>query len=141
MKLTLIRHSKRDTYTIGKLLVDDVYFCDTLEDRDRGLRQEMDLQWIKYLKVYGKTAIPTGNYSVAITYSPKFHRELPLVLDVKGFDGIRIHSGNTENDTLGCILVGENKVKGKVLNSRVTFDKLMKKLLTAKDSITLEIKY
>lgn len=114
---------KKD-YTIGKLYIDGKYVCDTLEDRDRGLDDSMNEEDIKKKKVYGETAVPYGTYKVSITYSNKFKKMLPLIENVKGFSGIRIHSGNTAKDSLGCILVGENKEVGKVINSRKTFDKL-----------------
>lgn len=79
----------------------------------------MSVEQIKKSKVYGETAIPTGTYSVTYTYSTRFKKYMPLINNVKGFDGIRIHSGNTAKDTLGCIIVGDNKVVGKVINSRV----------------------
>jgi hypothetical protein len=124
MNLTLTRIAKRSTYTIGKLYIDGVYFCDTIEDTDRGLTQSMPLAEIKQKKVYGETAIPTGTYSVIINYSPKFKKNMPLITGVRGFDGIRIHTGNTADDSLGCIIVGKNKVVGKVLESRDTYNKL-----------------
>lgn len=133
MKLELKRIAKRPTYTIGRLYIDGQYFCDTCEDCDRGLRDDMPLDYIKHAKVYGITAIPTGTYKVSITYSQKFKKNLPLIHNVKGFEGIRIHSGNTADDSLGCVLVGENKAVGKVLNSRATMDRLMPILLKAKD--------
>lgn len=114
---------KKD-YTIGKLYIDGKYVCDTLEDRDRGLDDSMNEEDIKRKKVYGETAIPYGTYKVSITFSIKFKKMLPLIENVKGFSGIRIHSGNTAKDSLGCILVGQNKEVGKVINSRKTFDKL-----------------
>lgn len=125
-QLTLKRIYKKDTYTIGKLYVDNTYFCDTIEDKDRGLTQDMSLEKIKSIKVYGETAIPYGTYDCEITYSPKFKRELPLIKDVKGFDGIRIHSGNSAKDSLGCVLCGENKIKGGLINSKQTLERLMK---------------
>lgn len=133
MRLELKRIAKRPTYTIGRLYIDGQYFCDTCEDCDRGLRDDMPLEYIKHAKVYGITAIPTGTYKVSITYSQKFKKNLPLIHNVKGFEGIRIHSGNTADDSLGCVLVGENKAVGKVLNSRATMDRLMPILLKAKD--------
>lgn len=133
MRLELKRIAKRPTYTIGRLYIDGQYFCDTCEDCDRGLRDDMPLDYIKHAKVYGITAIPTGTYKVSITYSQKFKKNLPLIHNVKGFEGIRIHSGNTADDSLGCVLVGENKAVGKVLNSRATMDRLMPILLKAKD--------
>lgn len=128
MELTLKRIAKRPDYTIGRLFVDGEYFCDTLEDTDRGLTQAMATEEIKRIKVAGQTAIPSGKYCVFLTPSPKFGRVLPLVYDVPGFSGIRIHAGNTERDTQGCILVGENKIVGRVINSRQTLDKLMEVL-------------
>lgn len=139
MRLTLIRIANRPTYCIGKLYVDGVYVCDTLEDTDRGLDDTMDVEDIKKLKVYGKTAIPVGIYPVTITYSPRFKKNLPLLLNVKGYEGIRIHSGNTDKDTLGCILVGQNKQVGKVLNSRKMFDILYRELVKTKGRIIIDI--
>lgn len=139
MNLTVKRLAKKNTYTIGKLYIDGVYFCDTLEDKDRGLKQSDDLAYITKHKVYGETAIPTGTYSVSLTYSPKFKKVLPLIENVKGFSGIRIHSGNTAQDSLGCILVGKNTVVGKVTNSRDTFNALFEKLQNQK-KITITIK-
>lgn len=124
MELTLKRIAKKDTYTIGKLYVDDEYFCDTLEDKDRGLTSDMPLEDIKKVKVYGQTAIPIGRYQVVMNMSTRFKKVMPLLLNVPGFDGIRIHSGNTAADTQGCILLGQNKVVGKVINSRIYTDKL-----------------
>ena len=124
MELTLKRIAKKDTYTIGKLYVDGEYFCDTLEDKDRGLTSDMSLEDIKKVKVYGQTAIPSGRYRVTMNMSSRFKKVMPLLLYVPGFDGIRIHSGNTAADTQGCILLGQNKVVGKVINSRIYTDKL-----------------
>lgn len=124
MELTLKRIAKKDTYTIGKLYVDGEYFCDTLEDKDRGLTSSMPLEDIKKAKVYGQTAIPSGKYQVTMNMSSRFKKVMPLLLNVPGFDGIRIHSGNTAADTQGCILLGQNKVVGKVINSRIYTDKL-----------------
>ena len=138
-KLTLIRVAKKDTYTIGKLYIDDEYFCDTLEDKDRNLRSTMTLEEILKTKVKHETAVPTGIYRVIVNHSPKFRRELPRLLDVKGFDGILIHRGNTAKDTSGCILVGENKAIGKVINSTGYEEKIIK-LLKEAENITIEIK-
>lgn len=139
MELLLIRRYKNDKYTIGDLYIDGVWFSNTLEDTDRGLSNDMSEEEIKKIKVYGKTAIPTGRYKVEVTYSPKFKRHLPILLNVKGFSGIRIHSGNTAEDTLGCLLVGYNKVKGQVINSRVTSDKLTALLRNTKEEISITI--
>lgn len=126
MKLLLKRIAKRDTYTIGKLYIDGVYFCDTLEDKDRGLTQSMTTSELSQKKIPGKTAIPTGEYQVTITYSNRFKQQMPLLNNVPGFSGIRIHSGNTAQDTDGCILVGKNKTVGKVLESKKTYQELYK---------------
>lgn len=126
MKLLLKRIAKRDTYTIGKLYIDGVYFCDTLEDKDRGLTRSMTTSELSQKKVPSKTSIPTGEYQVTITYSNRFKQQMPLLNNVPGFSGIRIHSGNTAQDTDGCILVGKNKSVGKVLESRKTYQELYK---------------
>ncbi|MCC8145634.1 MAG: DUF5675 family protein [Bacteroidales bacterium] len=117
MKLTLKRIARKPGYTIGKLFVDGRYFCDTLEDEDRGLDQNMSLEEIRSIKVMHKTAIPTGTYKVIVNMSPSKRRLLPRLQNVPGFSGILIHRGNTADDSSGCILVGENKAVGKVLNS------------------------
>jgi hypothetical protein len=117
MILTLSRIALKETYTIGKLYIDGCFFCDTLEDKYRDLSKEE--------KVSGKTAIPYGRYKVILSMSNRFKKIMPLLLEVPKFEGIRIHSGNTDQDTEGCILVGENTVEGKVINSRNTFNRLM----------------
>lgn len=125
MELLVVRYYKKPTYTIGKLFINGEYFCDTLEDTDRGLANTMPLSQIQAAKRKGTTAIPTGRYLMELTVSPRFGRTLPIIIGVKGFDGIRIHRGNTHEDTEGCILVGENKAVGKVLNSANTENRLM----------------
>jgi hypothetical protein len=132
MKLLLERKYLLPTYTIGKLSIDGIYFCDVLEDTVR----------VPFIKISKETAIPYGTYVVTITYSNKFQREMPLLNDVPQYEGIRIHSGNTEVDTEGCLLVGENKVKGKVVNSKLTFDKLypiLRETFDKGEEITIEI--
>jgi hypothetical protein len=94
-----------------------LYFCDTLEDVDRGLTQSTPLDEIRKIKIPHETAIPTGVYKVIVNLSPAKKRMLPRLLDVPGFSGILIHRGNTKSDSSGCILVGENKIKGRVINS------------------------
>lgn len=116
MVLLLKRKYLADTYTIGDLYIDGVFVANTVEDKVRDLSKEK--------KVYGETAIPYGTYKVSWTYSPKFKRYMPLLENVPYFSGIRIHSGNTAKDSLGCIIVGENKQKGMVLNSKATVNKL-----------------
>ena len=125
MEIRLKRIAKRDSYTIGRLIIDGKYCCDTLEDKDRGLTKNMGLSEIKNKKVYGQTAIPAGRYQIIWSYSAKFKKSLPLLLNVPGYEGIRIHSGNTNSDTYGCILLGENKEVGKVLNSAATCNKIL----------------
>ena len=123
MELKLLRKYLKPSYTIGQLYIEDKYFCDTLEDTVRDLVTEK--------KVKGRTAIPAGRYRVVLNWSPRFGKPLPLLLDVPHFEGIRIHAGNTAKDTEGCILVGENRERGKVLNSRATMDMLMQVLISA----------
>ena len=139
LNIRIDRIAKKSTYTIGKLYLNGVYFCDTLEDTDRGLTQGMPLQKIKDIKVKGATAIPKGKYKVTMNViSPKFSRratyqfcqgKLPRLLNVDGYEGVLIHIGNTAKDTEGCILVGQNKVVGQVINSTVTFKKLYAEML------------
>ena len=149
MKLTLKRIAKKSSYTIGKLYIDGVYQCDTLEDTDRGLTQDMPLSEIKENKIKGVTAIPSGTYDITLNVvSPKYSKrsqyksiggKLPRLLNVPGYEGVLIHIGNTAQDSEGCILVGQNSVVGKVLNSTATFNTLYKKLKAAEDKITIEI--
>lgn len=139
MKIEVKRIAKRSTYTIGKMYIDGNYFCDTLEDVDRGINQKDSLDTIKKIKVAGATAIPTGTYKVIVNMSPKFQRNLPRLIDVPGFEGILIHRGNTDKDTAGCILVGENKVVGKVINSAIYEKKLVNILQNTKEDITITI--
>ena len=139
LNIRIDRIAKKSTYTIGKLYLNGVYFCDTLEDTDRGLYQGMPLENIKKIKVYGATAIPKGKYRVVMNVvSPKFSKratynfckgKLPRLLNVDGYEGVLIHIGNTAKDTAGCILVGQNKVVGQVINSTVTFKKLYAEML------------
>ena len=129
MKLEVIRHAFKPTYTIGKLYIDGKYFCDTLEDVVR-----------KGPKVMHETAIPAGTYEVILNMSPRFKKVLPRLLNVPGFDGILIHAGNTSKDTSGCILVGQNKEVGKVINSQATMQRLLPILQAQKGKITITVK-
>lgn len=138
MELKVVRKYKKSEYTIGKMYINGEYFCDTVEDTDRGLSQNMKNSTIEAKKIYGKTAIPTGRYSVVLSYSNKFKKTLPLLKDVLGFSGIRIHNGVNADSSLGCIIVGENKIKGGVINSRQTMERLMYRLRNEKN-ITIEI--
>lgn len=134
MEIYLKRIAKRNTYTIGRLYVDGKLVCDTIEDKDRGLSSAMTVERIKALKVKDKTAIPIGSYKVVRHYSPKFASRpygvrykgiFPMLEKVKGYDGILIHPGTDESSTSGCVIVGKNKVVGKVLQSRDTYYDLM----------------
>lgn len=114
MKIKLVREFFTPTETLGSLLIDGKFFCYTLEDVDRGLTQSMELSDVKKKKVKEETAIPYGKYRVQLTYSNRFKRILPLVVDVKGFEGIRFHGGNTHLNTEGCILVAKQRNLNKV---------------------------
>lgn len=148
MNIQLKRIAKRDVYTIGKLYINGEYFCDTIEDKDRGLDQSMPVNDIKKKKIYGQTAIPTGTYTVNMSVvSPKFKTrkwaipyggKIPRLQNVNGFDGVLIHPGSSSKDTYGCVLVGKNTSIGKLTESQNTFHKLMKILLKNKD-ITITI--
>lgn len=141
MKLELERRFLGESYTIGSLSIDGKKFCDTLEDRVRDLNKNGVFDGDEK-KVYGETAIPYGTYDVVVDYSPKFKRELPRLQNVKRFEGILIHRGNTAEDSAGCILVGENKVKGKVINSTPYERELVRILKEAqgrKEPITIKI--
>lgn len=134
LELILERKWKKPDYTIGRLFVDGEFFSNTLEDTDRGLTSEMTAEQIRKIKIKAKTAIPTGRYKITLSVqSPRFKDKkayafckgyLPRLQAVKGYAGICIHIGNFAKDTEGCILVGENKVKGAVVNSTVWFKKL-----------------
>lgn len=140
MRLTLKRIANKDNYCIGKLYINGKYFCDTLEDRDRGLDDSMTVEDILSMKKYGETAIPSGIYTVLLTYSPKYKKIMPLINNVKGYSGIRIHSGNSSKDTLGCLLVGKNTVVGRLTDSRNTYNALFKRLQQkGSNKITIEI--
>ena len=134
MKLRVERLWKKPAYTVGRLVVDGKFFCNTLEDTVRDLSNEK--------KVYGKTAIPYGEYKVVYNWSPKFGRNLPRLLNVPAFEGILIHPGNTADDSAGCILVGRNTEVGRLTESRYTSDKLNVLIEDAQrrgESITIEI--
>ena len=154
MKITLKRIARKSTYTIGQLWIYGQKVCDTLEDTDRGLRQDMPLATLRQKKIAGKTAIPTGTYTLNL-YAPSprfgsqpFYKEvcggcLPRLTNVPAYEGVLIHCGNTAADTEGCILVGQNLQVGKVLNSKDTFRKLWRDYLAnAKktgEKVTLEV--
>ena len=141
MKLTLKRIALKPSYTIGHLYIDGEYFCDTIEDKVRDLKKEP--------KVKGQTAIPYGTYEVITNVvSPRFKDrswakpyggKVPRLVHVPGFEGVLIHPGTDQNSTSGCLIIGQNKIKGKVINSQKTFYALMSKLKNQKDiTITIE---
>lgn len=116
MNLTLKRLNLTPNYTEGELYVNSVYFCKTLEDTNRDLNKNGQFDNSEK-KVYGETCIPYGKYKIILSYSPKFKRELPEILEVPDFQGIRIHRGNKISDTLGCVLCGEKVKNGYLSNS------------------------
>ena len=126
MVITVKRLYKTDNSVIGEMLIDGIFECYTLEDAERPV------------KIKGETAIPKGTYRVIINQSNRFKRLLPLLIDVPNFEGVRIHSGNSNHDTEGCILVGQTRNKNYIGQSRKAFDKLFKKMQKAKD-ITISI--
>ena len=149
ISLKLTRRYKSPEYTIGTLYINGKYFCDTLEDTDRGLSYTMSLSEISQKKIHGKTAIPTGVYKIIMNIvSSRFKNSIwakpykgmvPRLSEVPGFDGVLIHPGNSAKDTEGCILVGQNKVKGGIVHSADTWKKLMEELIKDKENITLTI--
>ena len=126
MLIVVRRLYKGEKSIIGEMTVDGIFECFTLEDVERPV------------KIKGETAIPKGTYKVIINESNRFKRQLPLLLNVPGFEGVRIHSGNTNHDTEGCILVGQTRHKEFIGKSRKAFDKLFKKMQKAND-ITISI--
>lgn len=136
--LKITRNWKKPGYTIGKFYVDGKYWCNTLEDKDRDLHAGMSPSEITAKKVYGETAIPRGQYRVELTYSPKFASRswgrkynglVPEIRNVKGFTGVRIHPLNTAADSLGCIGLGENTVKGMITSSTAWYCDFMNKVM------------
>jgi len=130
LEYKLMRIFHNELYTIGKFYENGIYICDTIEDI------------VRDIKVQDKTAIPAGKYDVIVNMSNRFKRLLPLILNVKGFEGIRIHNGINETSSSGCIIVGENKIKGQVTNSRFWMNKVCDNMLEAQKKgikITIEI--
>ena len=127
MKIKVDRIYKGESYTIGKMYLNGEYFCDTLEDA------------IRPVKIPNETAIPAGIYKVEVTYSPRFKRSLPLLVDVPNYTGIRIHNGSNKDHTSGCILVGFNTSKGILSDSRKISDQLTEKLKSLSEPIEIEI--
>lgn len=131
MKITIERKYRKEGYTIGALFINGKWICNTLEPRDRGLKQSMSRMEIAIAKVFHETAIPEGSYRVMAGLSTKFNARRPYLLDVPGFKGIMIHEGNTVRDTTGCIIVGKNTVKGRLTESRKCLGEVMGCVLDA----------
>lgn len=131
MKLKVIRRYLFEEYTIGQMYIDFEngtgwqYFCDTLEDKVRDKNRDGDLQDEGETKVYGKTAIPYGTYTIIITKHAKYGYDVPYLTDVKEFTGILIHGGKTADNSSGCLLIGKNTIKGQLTDSKLYVDKLM----------------
>lgn len=153
MNIVIDRKWKKDTYTIGNLYINEVLFSNTLEDPDRGLTSTMTLEEINKKKVYGQTAIPTGTYEVKMTYSNRLHGrayakkyegKLPELINVKGYEGVRIHPFNKAQETLGCLSVGKNNIKGAVTNATAYFymlvDNYILPAIKRGEKITITIK-
>jgi len=132
MELQLKREIFTDISTIGSLTIDGKFECYILEDKDRGINNTLTLEQIMRVKVYGKTAIPYGRYEVDWTMSARFKVKMPILLNVIGYSGIRIHKGNTEIDSLGCLLCGTRKLSNRITESTIATNKLYAKIESAK---------
>lgn len=148
MLIKIDRKWKKEKYTIsnvfvnGKRFTDGKNYCNALEDTDRGLTSDMTVDQIFKKKVYGKTAIPKGEYIITITYSPSFNRMLPLVNAVKGFTGVRFHPFNRAEESHGCIGFGKNDKVGWISNSKYwtgLMEKQIKKALDRGEIVKLVI--
>lgn len=147
MKIKLKRIALKKDYTIGKMYIDDVYFCDTLEDAVRDLNKNGKFDNGEK-KIYGQTAIPYGTYEVATNvvssrfknrvWAKPYNGKIPRLLNVQSFDGVLLHPGSSQLDTSGCILVGKNTIVGRLTDSQKTFHLLMQKIKNQKN-ITIEI--
>jgi len=131
MELELTRSVKTNKSTIGELTVNGVFECFILEDKERGLRKDMPISELIVMKIKTRTAIPTGRYEIVVSFSDKFQKMLPLLLDVPAFAGIRIHPGNTDANTEGCLLPGKTKSPDMIGSSRVAFTALFDKIKAA----------
>lgn len=147
MKIKLKRIALKKDYTIGKLYIDDVYFCDTLEDAVRDLNKNGKFDNGEK-KIYSQTAIPYGTYEVTTNvvssrfknriWAKPYNGKIPRLLNVQSFDGVLLHPGSSQLDTSGCILVGKNTIVGRLTDSQKTFHLLMQKIKNQKN-ITIEI--
>lgn len=143
MEIKLIRKYYQAKYTIGRLYVNNRFFSDCLEPPSLHLTERSSLGTILIAKYKGYRAIPTGRYRILITRSQRFGRWLPLLLNVKGFEGIRIHAGNKPEDTRGCILLGFNRRKGYVLDSTrcvLTLVKMMTEAIAKGEKVFVEVR-
>lgn len=141
MQLTLKRPKITDSpFTIGELYINGAFYCHIMEDRDRGLHKTDTLQYIQSVKVKHETAIPYGSYQIVMSFSNRFQQFLPELLDVPGFSGIRIHAGNTQADSSGCLLPGKRS-GNKVINSKTTTSALIAliKSRSKKEKIFIDI--
>ena len=147
MKLTLKRIALKPTYTIGKLYIDDNYFCDTLEDTIRDLNKNGKFDNGEK-KIKGKTAIPYGTYEITTNvvssrfknrvWAKPYGGKIPRLINVQSFDGVLLHPGSSAEDTSGCLLVGKNTIVGRLTDSQKTFHALMQKIKNQKN-LTIEI--
>ena len=147
MKLTLKRIALKPTYTIGKLYIDDKYFCDTLEDTVRDLNKDGKFDNGEK-KIKGKTAIPYGTYEITTNvvssrfknrvWAKPYGGKIPRLINVPSFDGVLLHPGSSAEDTSGCLLVGKNTIVGRLTDSQKTFHALMQKIKNQKN-LTIEI--
>lgn len=147
MKLTLKRIALKPTYTIGKLYIDDNYFCDTLEDTVRDLNKDGKFDNGEE-KIKGKTAIPYGTYEITTNivsqrfknrvWAKPYGGKIPRLINVPSFDGVLLHPGSSAEDTSGCLLVGKNTIVGRLTDSQKTFHALMQKIKNQKN-LTIEI--
>ena len=138
MKILLERDIRMPHFTLGKMYIDGQFSFYTCEDLIREIPGVDVAEW----KVSDSTAIPKGTYRIIITFSNRFQKPLPLLLDVPGFTGIRIHAGNTAEDTSGCILIGTARSKGGVVNSQLAMSVFMPALGEALKSnvATIEVR-
>lgn len=155
MKIQVKRVARKGTYTVGKVYIDGKYFCDSLEDTDRGVNQTMPFTptggakgyWVTadnsvIEKVYGKTAIPTGLYDVTTYYWEKHKCYVPMLLRVPGFTGILMHNGMTADHSEGCILLGKNNIVGRLDGDRIYTDALTARIFAAdhrREKVQIEI--
>lgn len=157
MKIKVERKARKATYTVGKVYIDGKYFCDSLEDTDRGITQAMPFTptpsgsvngyWTtadgkRIDKVYGKTAIPTGLYDVCSYYWPKFGCYVVQLLRVGGFTGILLHNGMTADNSEGCVLLGKNNAVGRLDGNRIYMDALAARVMACEkrgEKVQIEI--